>query len=322
MLRPLAIAGLYLLALGCGGVGTSNDLDAACTARAQARCAKRDQCSDGASIVRVFGDMNTCLSREKLSCTLSLTAAQTGNSPALVLQCANAYATQACTDFFNGLLPDPCMPTGARGPGDVCTFNAQCQSGYCGGSRDSICGTCATPPAAGDPCSTDNCAAGMSCIASTQLCQPFGATGDACDAGHSCGADLSCVTSGGTGSCTPTADTAGATCDATHPCDGTKGLHCESHSGTKTCTPNQYVGDGMSCGTVGASFVGCGSGGSCYTSTGVTVSGETGTCKAAAADGAACDVVVGPPCLNPARCIVTAGQTQGICVVADPRTCG
>jgi hypothetical protein len=322
MMRTRAIACFALLAAACGGSGVGSDTEAACSARAQARCTKRDQCSNGASIVRVYGDMTTCLDREKLSCTMGLSAPETGNSPALAMQCAAAYATQSCSDFINGLIPDACAPTGPRPAGAVCTFNAQCQSGYCGGSRTSVCGMCAALPAPGDSCTADNCAAGQSCVASTMLCQTLGGAGDACDGGHLCGSDLSCIGTTGMQTCQPASDVAGSSCDSMHSCDGTKGLHCESHSGTKTCTPTQYVGDGMSCGTVGIAFVGCANGGTCYTSTAATTSGETGTCKAAAPDGAACDIVAGPPCLSPARCVVAAGGTEGTCVVADPRTCG
>jgi hypothetical protein len=322
MMRSLAIVCLILTAAGCGGVGVSDDVEAACSTRAQVRCTKRDQCSNGASITRVYGDMTTCLQREKLSCTMGLAAPDTGNNPMLVQTCANAYAGQSCSDFIDGALPDPCAPNGARPIGAVCTFNAQCQSGYCGGSRTSVCGTCANPPVPGDSCSADNCVAGASCVASNMQCQPFGAAGDSCDGTHPCGSDLGCIGATGMQTCQVTSDVAGSTCDSMHVCDGTKGLHCESHSGTKTCTATQYVGDGMSCGTVGISFVGCAMGGNCYTSTGIAGSGETGTCKAAVPDGAACDLVVGPPCLSPARCVVATGETQGTCVVADPRTCG
>jgi hypothetical protein len=77
-----------------------------------------------------------------------------------------------------------------------------------------------------------------------------------------------------------------------------------------------YVGDGMPCGVVGGTYVGCGQGGGCYTSTGPTSTGQTGTCKAAVREGAACDNVVGPPCLPPGRCI------DGTCFIPDANKCG
>ena len=58
---------------------------------------------------------------------------------------------------------------------------------------------------------------------------------------------------------------------------------------------------------------GCANGGNCYT--------VSGTCKAAAADGAACDTAAGPPCMTPARC-VTSGSTAGTCTVPSGSMCG
>jgi hypothetical protein len=77
----------------------------------------------------------------------------------------------------------------------------------------------------------------------------------------------------------------------------------------------------MSCGVVGSTYTVCRAG-SCYTSTGQAPSNQTGTCRPAVADGSTCDSIVGPPCLTPARCVVANGQTQGVCVVVDPATCG
>jgi hypothetical protein len=300
--------------------GNASAIEQACASRAQAQCQKRAQCTGGVGIVRIFGDMETCLQRTQLTCTMGLKASDTGNSAALVEQCAAAHLDQSCADFLNGILPPPCAPTGRRPNGGVCAFNGQCQSGYCGGTRTAVCGACKAPPAPDDSCAVDNCAPGQLCVPSTLRCQPYGAVGDACDSLHPCGADLGCT--GLTSPvCQPAIATVGARCDADHICDGAVGLHCESHSGMPACTVNVVVGDGMSCNAVGSSYVLC-SGGTCYTSTGPAPGNQTGTCKAAVADGSACDIVVGPPCLNPARCVVANGQTQGVCVFVDSATCG
>jgi hypothetical protein len=122
------------------------------------------------------------------------------------------------------------------------------------------------------------------------------------------------------GVCQTNSSTVGAACDTHEPCNGTIGLHCQSASGMKTCAATMYVGDGMPCGTVGGTFIQCGAAGNCYTSAGLIGTGEAGTCKAAAPDGAACDTVVGPPCLTPARCM-TSGGSSGVCALVDGKVC-
>src|SRR5579863_3402545 len=70
-------------------------------------------------------------------------------------------------------------------------------------------------------------------------------------------------------------------------------------------------------------YVGCVAGG-CYTTSGVAVGSDQGTCKPFASDNGACDIVVGPGCLLPARCVVSGGDassTGGTCVVPVASMC-
>ena len=85
-----------------------------------------------------------------------------------------------------------------------------------------------------------------------------------------------------------------------------------------------YVGANMPCGTLAdGSYQGCSGAGTCYTSTGVALSSEMGTCKVPATDDGACDTAVGPGCLSPARCIPSgATGTAGKCTVPSGATCG
>jgi hypothetical protein len=97
-------------------------------------------------------------------------------------------------------------------------------------------------------------------------------------------------------------------------CDGVQGLFCAGATGAKTCAQTMFVGAGAACGPVTqSSFAGC-TAGACYTAKGLAGAGETGTCKANAADGAACDSVLGPSCEFPARCVLGNG-TAGTCKV-------
>src|SRR5262249_27702027 len=106
------------------------------------------------------------------------------------------------------------------------------------------------------------------------------------------------------------------------PCDGTMGYTCSGTTGSRTCAQITYVGNGMPCGSMNNTFFGCAGGGDCYTALGrLAESGESGTCKAPAADGAACDLVSGPLCLPRARCVVFQGGTAGVCTVPNGLAC-
>jgi hypothetical protein len=311
------------LAAGCGKSGTSSAL--ACMHLAQARCDKRSSCSKDASITRVYGDMTTCLAREQTACEDGLAGPGTGNSPDMVEACVTAYPTLSCADFFDNKPPAPCAPTGSRANGGPCAFNGQCGSGFCSGTKNATCGACAPSPAPGDSCVSSACGHGQVCVASTMLCQDRGTLNATCDANNTCGSGLSCAGDNATtsGTCQNAPTTAGAACGGALPgCEGNVGLRCSGPAGSKTCQQITYAGDGAACGTLAdGSFVQC-TRGDCYTATGTISGGQQGTCKADAADGAACDVVVGPGCTPPARCAVAGGGNAGTCTVPLGATCG
>ncbi|HZS38691.1 MAG TPA: hypothetical protein VFF06_17790 [Polyangia bacterium] len=297
---------------GCGTGGTS--VDKACTDLATARCNKRQSCSNGARITRDYGDMATCLTREKLGCVNALAAPSTGNSPDREETCAAAYPAQDCADFFIGNPPAVCVNTGLLANGASCSFNGQCMSSYCVGDKNAQCGTCGDEPAQGASCSNDFCARGQFCDANTTTCVTGGTAGSACNRTAPCNPGFLCVgaTMAMMGTCQAAATTAGATCDPlqrTAPgCDANLGLSCNTM--TKTCSAISYVGDGQPCGVLASgAAAGCAGGGQCIIATGSTM----GTCKAPAADGAACDTALGPPCLAPSRCVLSGAGTAGTC---------
>jgi hypothetical protein len=311
------------LLMSCGSVTSA---DQACSDVAQARCGKRMTCTNGAGITRTWGDMTTCLAREKLTCSIGLAAPSTGNSPSQVEKCVVAMAGESCSDFLDNNPPADCAPVGPRATGGACAFTGQCASAFCNNDKTSVCGTCGAMPAAGTSCATANCGHNQECVTTTEICQEFGAMGAACDADVPCAADLSCVgaTATAMGACMAASATAGMPCGGTTPgCDGTMGLSCGGAAGAKTCMSVNYVGDGMACGTLtGGTFQACAGGGTCYTATGVALSSQMGACKAPAPDNGACDTTLGPGCLAPARCITTAGGSAGTCTVPSGATCG
>ena len=304
----------------------------ACQDLANAQCTKRLSCSNlqnaaGANIVRAFGSQANCVMQETLACINGLSAPKTGNSAALVEECAKAYSGYSCDDFFNNNPPTVCAPTGPGANGTACSFNAQCASGYCSGTTNALCGSCASVPVAGNPCASSNCGHGQSCVASTEQCQPVGAAGSSCTSETPCGNGLSCVgddTATSTpGTCMAQVDQLSAACGGTMAgCNGTEGLFCAGTAGAKTCIAITYVGDGMPCGDVSATeHVECIAGG-CYTATGSAGSGETGTCRADVTDGSPCDTALGPACQTPARCILTGTGTSGSCTAPTGTSCG
>jgi hypothetical protein len=324
-----------LLLTACGGVtlvGVPVDDSSMppCSEYAEAYCTMRQTCSNGELITRNWGDMTTCVTRQTLACADGLGAPRTGQTKSLIEQCTAAMPSLSCADVLDGNLPDVCTPMGPGPTGAPCTFNAQCATGFCSNIRYSTCGTCASLPAPNSSCATSNCGPRQACLWNevlTNVCEPYVLSGSPCGAYGNplCGADLTCagssVTTGVGGTCEPAVGTAGSTCgekDMELGCDGTMGLWCTSvPNDGATCANVAYAGDGMPCGYIPSGVTECTSG-TCYSTRGpyFTFAGpSTGTCKAFAADGAACDTAAGPECLTPARCVTSGGDTAGVCVV-------
>ncbi len=326
-MKTRLLVGLLMMAAGCGGTSA----DKACSDLAAARCNKRQTCSNGASINRTYGDMNTCLMREKQQCLSALAAKGTGNSPDHAEQCVTAMAGESCDDWFNGNPPAACVNTGTLADSTGCAFPGQCSSTYCNGDKNAACGTCGTAPAAGADCTTSLCARGLTCdttpgtMGMAMTCVAEGSAGAMCSRAQPCAAGFTCIgaTATAMGTCTASATMVGAACDATFRtgtgCAGDLGLWCNAM--TSQCTAIAFAGPGQPCGEgTDGNLTDCSGGGQCVGST----FGRTpvlGTCKAPAADGAACDTAAGPPCLAPAKCVTAASSTAGTCALADATKC-
>lgn len=319
-----------LLLLGtCGDVSVVS-ADKACTDLAQVQCAKRRDCTNsinpnGVNILRAFGDMSTCLSREKLACMDNLSGPGTGNSPALVERCVDAFPGYACADFLGANPPAVCAPTGSRSTGQACVFSTQCDSGFCSNNKIAICGTCAPSPDPGTVCMTSNCGHGQICVASTMLCQNRGALGASCDAALPCGVELSCAGPAAASTCQTAVAVEGDPCGGATlaTCQNDLGLACLGAAGAKVCTRVTFVDAGESCGTLPDGARADCTLGDCFTATGPAGVGDPGTCKAKVESGIACDTVLGPDCLAPSRCVPTADDTTtGTCQLPIGATCG
>jgi hypothetical protein len=321
LLTPL-FAYLVVSLTGCGSSSSSSpSATSACTQLAAARCERVGTCNVDGVQVR-FGDLSTCQAAQKAACMNGLAAHSTGATPASTIACAEALPSVTCTDYNDNLLPPACqVQVGKLAAGAVCAFSGQCQSQFCGIGKNAACGVCQTQPVVNDSCANlSSCGSGLACVAKGTVCASEDTkTGDMCDADTPCGAGFSCVGSKAVtatvaaveGTCQPAVATGGATCDAkkkTGPgCDATKGLVCDPTS--LTCIAIIVADPGKPC---DGSLTVCGAASTCVIPTGAT----TGTCVAAAADGAACDTANGPNCATLSRCIVTGSGTSGTCELA------
>jgi hypothetical protein len=295
-------------------VDTGPSLDAACTKFATDFCTEYNTCTSF-FVDLVWGTESTCETRMKISCLDLLGAPGVGYTPGSIISCGAAYKAQSCNEFIGGRIPSGCDLAGTYAAGHACGANAQCASRFCHIAAGS-CGVCATAPTEGAACMDGQCAEGMNCIGysgtpTSGTCQISGLLGDTCDATNDpCSANFSCRS----GHCVADA-TAGTACSTTGPtadCDVTKGLYCDS-PGTNLCKLYGEAAPGAACGALATARTACTASGTCVAS---GVGSTTGTCEAAAADGATCNDTSGPSCMSPAFC-----NASGTCQISDPSSC-
>jgi hypothetical protein len=331
----IAAASLSITAVACGGGAFTSGADAdggtigqnqACGDRAHANCLEIASCS-AEVLATTYGDEGTCETRLKLFCLNSLAASTNGNSAGLTEACAEAFASEPCTDYFD-LSPAPaCVQAkGQLDDGMACAVAGQCATGFCAIAPGAACGTCAEAPMPGDSCAAlTTCGQTLTCVTATKHCQAFATQGAACDNGSPCGDGLFCVGASTTqqGTCQPAVEQVGAACDPqgkTGPgCDRLASLACNTM--TKQCAPLAFAALGQACGAnVGNQFAVCASAATCVAQ--ATDAGPPSICVPAASDGAKCDLVLGPFCLDPARCIVTGdASTSGTCQFPNAMAC-
>ncbi len=319
--RPMRrTAYLVVAAFGCAAGPTA---DQACNDLATAQCARLNSCS-ATSLQINYGSVPACEAQERELCKNRIAAPASGATPATAESCAQGYGHWACADYFNRVnTPAGCgTKIGKLASGKGCAFAAQCASSFCALPPGKACGVCAASPNLGDSCAElQACGQNQICTSDTQRCATYAVAGEACGIGAVCGDGLACVGSntstGATGTCVAAVSVAGAPCQTTAApasCDRNLGLACNAVS--KTCQTFVAAGAGQPCDNVDNQFAGCAAGGACSTS----VPEATGTCVAAAANAAVCDVVSGPRCLALSMCVVTSG-TSGTCQIADGSLC-
>jgi hypothetical protein len=307
-LAPAFVVGIVACSGGSssGGSGGSVSADQACSDFASAGCQKLSSCT-AFLIDDVYGDVATCTTRLKASCTDALAATGTGLTPAQRESCAQALPGAQCADLVVNNFPTACRAVaGQFSNGTTCGDSSQCQSTYCNLGADGTCGACGAARAApGASCHRDDdCAYGSTCT--NGACATHATSGGVCDSSHPCQQPLACKN----GVCA-TPDEIGASCTM-GSCDQLAGLYCTT-IGSAVCKAITLAKAGEMCGVVNGVLAACSGGGHCK----VVVGTAAGTCEAAAADGATCDSTNGPTCLPPAVC----GATSKVCTLPNPAGC-
>jgi hypothetical protein len=298
------------------GLGNGNDaggsdagsisLSQAETDLATAECNKFNIC--GQFILEIlFGDMPTCVARAKASI-----AAENGISGVTFTAsqgeaCAQAYASESCSDFRNGVQPTACNISGSLAAGTACGTNVQCQSSYCKGGSGSTCGVCAATVAPGAACTTNgDCGPGNDCANS--VCVVPAALGAPCSNSQPCLGSLNCDPT--TNVCAALITTPGTSCSKTaNNCDFWSGLYCSASS---VCAVIPTAAPGSACGFIGGSVTFCSGGGTCL----IVGTTGSGTCAAPIADGQSCGTDAGlPTCQTPSSCVT------GTCTLPNPGGC-
>jgi hypothetical protein len=264
------------------GTDAGGDAQQACTALADAYCAKLETCSTFVMNV-AYGDLATCKARWILNCTPNFGAPGTSATPARTNTCAQSIAALSCTTFLSGDLGTACaVGAGTVAQGGPCGDDAQCASTFCPRAPTAVCGTCQPVTMAGDPCVQS------SCSVSTNTVCPAGKT--------------TCIK--------PVAGKVGDSCVGHEQCDVGHQVGCNPTNGK--CIALTLATAGGTCGAdsiIPTSVAVCPASGSCSASL-------AGKCSAVGMDGAACSTAdTGTHCMPPARCVSSK------CTLPNPATC-
>jgi len=264
------------------GTDAGGDGQPACTALADAYCAKLSSCSPFVTSV-AYGDVAMCRQRWILNCTPNFGAPGTSATPARTTACAQSIGALACPTFLSGDLGTACaIVAGTVAQGAPCGDDAQCASTFCARAPDAVCGTCQPATMAGSPCVQG------SCSVSTNTVCPAGKT--------------TCIR--------PVAGKVGDSCVGHEQCDVGHQVGCNPTN--SKCIALTLASAGGNCGadSIFPTSVGvCPAAGTCSASL-------AGRCSAAGMDGASCSTAdTGTHCMAPAKCVASK------CTLPNPALC-
>jgi hypothetical protein len=266
---------------GDSGTGPSADATKACSDSASAFCTQLQACAPFA-VQAEYGDVATCQTRFALGCVQTLQFPGTSETVANLQTCTTAIPAISCSDFVTGNLGAACTTQPGTLANDApCGDDAQCTSTFCARAPDSQCGKCAAVSTAGGDCVNSACSNGFACPTGETKCQ------------------------------VPVAGQVGAACQSQSDCDLAHAVGCNTNN--NKCLKLAIATAGGSCGAdsiiTPTTFTICLANGTCDAI-------SSGTCHAAAADGAACSTgTSGPSCLSPAKCV------GSVCTLPDATAC-
>lgn len=307
MQQWVGCAAFLVLASGCSGSGSSSSSGGgvtaaqACDAQVDADCGILQRCAPF-YLTYLYGDMTACKTRLRLNCESNFSKNGVRATPTEAKACADATAAESCSTLYSGDTLSQCDTTaGSLTNGTTCGNAAQCESTACRFPANATCGTCTAPVSAGGSCANGEiCAKGLTCANNGNCVTPGGA-GSTCGANSPCKGTLVC----NNGTC-GSALAAGSNCNPqADACDGTAGLFCNPSN--SQCQSVAFANAGQPCGLVGGGLTACSAHGFCNRN-----GGASGTCVAAAADGATCNTNTGPDCMLPANCINGTCQLPGV----------
>ncbi|MBI5531322.1 MAG: hypothetical protein HY898_01305 [Deltaproteobacteria bacterium] len=279
---------------------TGTTAEQACAQQAAAFCERVVQCTSAFSMSVLYGDVATCKMTVGQHCLLVASADGAGVTVPELLQCATDYQSHPCEDLVAYRWPESCRPkAGAYANGAGCWTGTQCASAHCNVNPGQLCGKCATPATAGQPCPYGlECDWGLSCQAGQ--CAPMARKNEACGPGHTCRFGLNCV-----GLACSDAPDLGAACDDSTgvSCNLINGQYC---SAAMKCEQGSLASIGDACGVVSGQVKWCLGGSTC-------APGEGGNYCQAPGDGDSCSPSV--PCAPPDACYL------GVCVLPGSVTC-
>ena len=165
---------------------------------ASAVCQRLAACSPISDIIEPYGDVDTCITRQRVLFSNLLTASGSGWTAAGLEACAAATGGLACSALLGHDLPAACHPPGTRPDGASCADGSQCQSGTCLINRALTpatgCGTCGAPLAAPQICSAStDCTWGSACFVPNGSCGALSPVGAPCVAPDNCERGLTCI---------------------------------------------------------------------------------------------------------------------------------
>ncbi len=236
MLAKLALAAVMVILVtdvAPTPLAAPSPAERACGEYAAERCAKIDACSRHTQVALLYGEVSTCLLREKAACEARVSAPDSNFTASHVSGCSASIRGASCAEWQKSTGCRP--PPGHRSLGSPCAVGAQCASTFCsvpkGGSR----GACAELPGPGETCD-GACAAGTFC-GSNGHCDTIVGERERCDEAHYCAAGVRCVRASdeaAAGVCVHAAGL-GEPCDArgvgAASCDGFAMLTCGESTG-------------------------------------------------------------------------------------------